>query len=235
IPSLISKACDELNKDIQLLENKLKETQTRLTDKDHTKENEISNLKNIITDLEHRLKREQNNNNTILKEMRKDCFTKSEVLKEVTQQVEELKRHLDSAMQENLFLKETVRLECEERFELTEALTQAREQLLELKQANGSFLSSSLSSQRSFTAERPKLTQRTSNMDHKHPQSLSSNKGSRLVSLPGNSLVSNKHLQSSSSSLPSLPSPYPKKERAFSLTDAKPKLTAVLRSQSTQQ
>ncbi|XP_063297756.1 protein LEKR1 [Pelobates fuscus] len=240
IPSLISKACDELNKDIELLEKKLKETQTRLTDKDHTKENEISNLKNIIADLEHRLKREQNNNNTILKEMRKDCFTKSEVLKEVTQQAEELKRHLDSAMQENLFLKETVRLECEERFELTEALTQAREQLLELKQANGSFLSSSSSSsQRSFTTERPKLTQRTSNMDHKHLQSLSSNKG-RLVSLPGtfasgNSLVSNKHRQSSSSSLPSLPSPYPAKERAFSLTDAKPKLTAVLRSQSTQQ
>lgn len=38
-----------------------------------------------------------------------------------------------------LFLQETVRKECEERYELTEALSEAREQLLALRRPPGEF------------------------------------------------------------------------------------------------
>lgn len=40
---------------------------------------------------------------------------------------------------QNALLQETVRRECEERYELTAALTQAREQVLELKKLSGNF------------------------------------------------------------------------------------------------
>lgn len=40
---------------------------------------------------------------------------------------------------QNTLLQETVRRECEERYELTAALTQAREQVLELKKLSGNF------------------------------------------------------------------------------------------------
>uniref|UniRef100_A0A8C5MYW7 Leucine, glutamate and lysine rich 1 n=1 Tax=Leptobrachium leishanense TaxID=445787 RepID=A0A8C5MYW7_9ANUR len=100
IPSLITKACGELNKDVDLLERKLKETQARLTDKDHGKENENKNLKNTITELELCLEREQNNNRSVLEGIRKDNLAKSEDLKEATRYIEGLRRHLDFANQE---------------------------------------------------------------------------------------------------------------------------------------
>ncbi|EHB03367.1 Leucine-, glutamate- and lysine-rich protein 1 [Heterocephalus glaber] len=59
----------------------------------------------------------------------------------------------DSVSQDNTVLQETVRRECEERFELTEALIQAREQLLELRKLHGSLpLSSCPHSKGSLTS-----------------------------------------------------------------------------------
>ncbi|KAM8953137.1 protein LEKR1 [Pelodytes ibericus] len=231
IPTLISKACKELYVDINLLEKQLQEAKTRLTDKDQGKETEIGNLKKIISELELRLKREQNNNSSIIEELRRDKYAKSEELKEITQHIEELKHQVDRSIQENLFLKETVRMECEERFELTEALTQAREQLIELKRTSGSISSS----QRSLMTDRPVLSHAANSTGQ---NGVSSSKGTKLVKIPGNpgsgtTSVSNKQRWSSGTSLPKLPSPHPPKDRASSLTDAKQKITAILRSNST--
>lgn len=44
-----------------------------------------------------------------------------------------------SLFSQNALLQDTVRRECEERYELTEALVQAKEQVMELKKLGGNF------------------------------------------------------------------------------------------------
>ncbi|MEE6501115.1 hypothetical protein FKM82_004069 [Ascaphus truei] len=232
VPVLISSACDELHTEINILERKLVETQTRLREKDTLKESEIGNLKKMVSKLELCLKREEDNNSSVLGEMRKEVYAKSEDLKESTQNIKELRQHLDQIKQENSFLQETVRLECEERYELTEALTRAREQLLELKRVNGSFPSS----ERSFNPDRPVPPHAITHTGQKNMMNLSSSRGTELISLHGNfgSGVAPKHRKSSSINFPKLPSPHPPKDRASSVTDARQKITAILRRNSTQ-
>ncbi|XP_071999045.1 protein LEKR1 isoform X2 [Engystomops pustulosus] len=130
------------------------------------------------------------------------------------------------------FLKETVRLECEERYELTEALTQAKQQLLEIKRVNGNLPRS----QRPFTPDKPASPYRT---QKKPPITSPTSNGTKLMSLSGTYASSsatnyNKLRQSSGSSLPMLQSPQPPKERTSSLTDTRHKITAILRRNSTQ-
>ncbi|XP_053567764.1 cingulin [Bombina bombina] len=234
IPMLIAKAREELQTEIRILEKKLLETQARLTDKDLAKESEIRNLKKIISDLESRLKKEQCKNNSVLEETRKDAFAKSEERKELTQQIAGLRHQLDQANQENELLKETVRMECEERYELTEALTQAKEQLLEQKRLSGNFPSP----QRSFISDRSMSSQAVTNAGQKSIMSLSSSKESKITGVPGNSgsVFTSQCRKSSSTSLPALLSQQPSnlRNRTSSVSDAKKKITAVLRSHLTQ-
>lgn len=100
IPSLISKACDDLHAEMGMLEKNLQEAQARLTEKNHAKEYEVANLKKIVSELELRLKREQDRNISVLEEMRTDMHTKAEKLKEQNLHCAELRRHLDQAKQE---------------------------------------------------------------------------------------------------------------------------------------
>ncbi|KAG8581043.1 hypothetical protein GDO81_007531 [Engystomops pustulosus] len=232
IPSLISNACDELQAEVNMLEKKLQESQTRLTEKNQAKDYEVANLKKIVSDLEYRLKKEQDHNISVLEEMRRDVHTKAEKLKELNLSCAELRRHLDLAKQESEFLKETVRMECEERYELTEALTQAKQQLHEIKRVNGNLPRS----QRPFTPDKPASPHRT---QKKPPISSPTSNGTKLMSLSGTYASSsatnyNKLRQSSGSSLPMLQSPQPPKERTSSLTDTRHKITAILRRNSTQ-
>ncbi|XP_075719768.1 uncharacterized protein LOC142760462 [Rhinoderma darwinii] len=230
IPSLISKACDELHAEVKMLEKKLQETQRRLTEKDQTKDNEVANLKKIVSELELRLKREQDHNISVLEEMRKDIDTKAEKLKELNLNYTELRHHLDQARREIEFLKETVRMECEERYELTEALTQAK-QLLEIKRVSGNFPVSQI------TPDKPPHIK--TGTQKKPPLTLPTTNGTKRMSLSGTygsagTTIFNKLRQSSGSSLPMLPSPHPPKERTSSLTDTRHKITAILRRNSTQ-
>ncbi|XP_073530878.1 protein LEKR1 isoform X2 [Phyllobates terribilis] len=236
IPSLISQACDELYAEVTMLEKKLHEAQTRLTEKDQGKEREVTNLKKIVSELELRLTREQDHDISALEEMRKDIRTKAEKLKELNLNCAELRLHLDQATREIEFLKETVRMECEERYELTEALTQAKQQLLEIKRVGGSF---SLS-HRTLTADKPASALILPGAQKKAPQGLPTTNGTKLMSLsgsygPASATNYNKLRQSGgSSSLPLLQSPHPPKERTSSLTDTRHKITAILRRNSTQ-
>ena len=63
---------------------------------------------------------------------------------------------------QNTFLQETVRRECEERFELTEALSVAREELLQMKRPAGMMV---LSNRHSLTHS---LTHSTHSLTHTH-------------------------------------------------------------------
>ncbi|XP_069831396.1 protein LEKR1 isoform X2 [Dendropsophus ebraccatus] len=232
IPALISKACDELHTEVNMLEKKLQEAQTRLMERDHAKDSEVANLKKIVSELELQLKREQNHNISVLEEMRKDIQIKAEKLKELNLNCAELRHHLDQAKQEIEFLKETVRMECEERYELTEALTLTKQQLLEIKRVSLNFPVS----QRPFTPDKTASLHNTTGAQKKPPPNSN---GSKLLGLSGtygsaSAPNYNKLRQSSGSSLPMLQSPHPPKERTSSLTDTRHKITAVLRRNSTQ-
>lgn len=126
-------------------------------------------------------------------------------------------------------------MECEERYELTEALTQAKQQLLEIKRVSGSFPVS----QRPFTPDQPASHHTMPGTQKKPPLTLPTSNGTKLVSLSatyGSASASNftKLRQSSGSSLPMLQSARPPKERISSLTDTCHTITAVLRRNSTQ-
>ncbi|XP_018412533.1 PREDICTED: leucine-, glutamate- and lysine-rich protein 1-like [Nanorana parkeri] len=229
IPALVSRACEELQTEIQILEKKLQQTQARLLEKNQAKGTEVANLKKRISELEVRLNRDYEHNTSSLEEMRKDIHTKAEQLNEMNMSCAQLRHQLDQVTQENAFLKETVRMECEERYELTEALTQAKEQLFELKRGHGNLPVS----QRSFTPEKAVPPHIMTSPHLKRPLSLSTGNGTTLVSLSG-STISTMNKPKHPSTLPILQSPHPPKERASSLTEARQKITAVLRRNTSQ-
>ncbi|KAG8445260.1 hypothetical protein GDO86_010150, partial [Hymenochirus boettgeri] len=230
---LKEKASEQLNVEINILEKKLLETQTMLKEKNRGKESEIVNLKKIISELELTIKREQSNSCSSLEKTRKEISAKSEKLKELTHNLEEQRLHLDQAIQENSFLKETVRLECEERYELTEALTQAREQLLELKRVGGNLSSS----QRPFHSDKPVFSGASNSPSQTHILGASFSKPAKQTSFVGSYATGStsrqsRNRQNSNISLPLLPPP--QKDRASSVTDVRQTITAVLRRNSSQ-
>ncbi|KAM9316514.1 protein LEKR1 [Gastrophryne carolinensis] len=230
IPAMVSRASEKLEAEIAMFENKLQEAQARLTEKNQAKESEIATLKKIVGELEFRLKREYENNTSSIKEMRIENHKKTEQLKEINLNCTELRNQLDKVTQENAFLKETVRMECEERYELTEALTQAREQLFELKKVHGNFPTS-----QKFTPEKSLLSHMVTSLHQTHSLSSSASNGNTLVSLPRSTTsMMNRQRKSTSSTLPALQSPHPAKERVSSMTETRQKLTAVLRRNSSQ-
>lgn len=129
---------------------------------------------------------------------------------------------------QNTFLQETVRRECEERFELTEALSQAREQLLELRRLSGSlpvtprFLSpGSLTASAAGHQGERSLAKLNSERGTKIP-------GLNVVSKPSSSPTSAQPKRANSSGLPSL-QPHPPRGRASSINENRQRLAALLR------
>ncbi|CAI9617549.1 unnamed protein product, partial [Staurois parvus] len=83
IPTLVSRACEELQAEINILEKKLQQAQARLLEKNQAKDTEMTNLKKIISELEIRLKRDYEHNTSSLEEMRKEIHSKAEQLNEM--------------------------------------------------------------------------------------------------------------------------------------------------------
>lgn len=131
---------------------------------------------------------------------------------------------------QNTFLQETVRRECEERFELTEALSQAQEQLLELRKHSGSLpLSPCLPSQGSLTSS----AAAGRNQGERSTSRLNSEKGLRIPSLHGvpKPTLSPPPAQPkrvSSSGLPSVLQPRPPRGRASSVSKTRQRLAVLL-------
>lgn len=138
---------------------------------------------------------------------------------------------------QNTFLQETVRRECEERFELTEALSQAREQLLELRKLRGSLPFSPCSlSKGSLTSPAAAV----SNHGERSLARLNSEKGIQIPSLRGVSKpttfpTSDKPKRVGSSGLPILPQPHPPRGGASSANETRQRLAAILRRRRSQQ
>ncbi|XP_064021120.1 protein LEKR1 [Pogoniulus pusillus] len=139
IPGLISSATNSLRMETEILEQKLREAQMRLAEKEEDKGKEIQSLKRRVTELEFQLTVEKSSSDSLLGSMRKEIQHKAGELERLTQERTQLMHSLGQAREENCLLQETVRRECQERCELTAALAQAREQVLELKKLSGNF------------------------------------------------------------------------------------------------
>ncbi|XP_078521593.1 protein LEKR1 [Lissotriton helveticus] len=231
IPVLISNARHDQQMEIDLLVGKLQEAQSKLMQKEDAKEKEMQSLKNMIIELELRLKHEQNNGYSFSEETKKELDQKSDELKRLIQEHNKLLHNHSLVQEENTFLQETVRRECEERFELTEALTLAREQLLELKKIGEKFPSHHVSTSQTLPSGLVKSNQQkifTSPTAGKEPKLI----GRHGDLGPVSASAPTKHRSIDRIGFSALPSPHPPRERASSVGEARKRITAILRQSS---
>ncbi|XP_029795856.1 leucine-, glutamate- and lysine-rich protein 1 [Suricata suricatta] len=237
ISDLIASATRDLKLEVATLEEKLRVSHIRYTEDSESKEKEIENLKNLVAEFEFRLKKETDSNDSISEDLRKEMKQKSDELERVVLAQTHLMQQFNQSQEQNTFLQETVRRECEERFELTEALSQAREQLLELRKLSGSFpLSPCSLNQGRLTSSAAAV----SNQGERSLTRLNSEKGIKIPSLhrvskPTASPTSVQPKRVSSSGLPTFPQPHPPKGRASSVNETRQRLAAILRRRLSQQ
>ncbi|XP_008140448.2 protein LEKR1 [Eptesicus fuscus] len=229
ISDLIAGATRDLRLEVATLEKKLHESHVQYTEESESKEKEIENLKNLVAEFESRLKKEIDKSDLASEDLRKEMKQKSDELERVLLEQTQLTQQFQQSQQENTFLQETVRRECEERFELTEALSQAREQLLELRRLSGSLpVTPRFLSRGSLTA---------SAAGHQGERSLAkpnSEKGTKIPGLhivpkPTPSPTSAQPKRANSSGLPSLLQPHPPRGQASSVKETRQRLAALLR------
>lgn len=99
---------------------------------DASQRKEIGSLKGIIKDLEERLARLDDGNRELIMDLTAQLKTAQRDLGDSKQNEATLNKLTCERADEIALLQETVRRECEERLELTEALTEAREQIAQL-------------------------------------------------------------------------------------------------------
>ncbi|XP_060250350.1 protein LEKR1 isoform X6 [Ovis aries] len=151
--------------------------------------------------------------------------------------IQKYKKEQEELQMKNTFLQETVRRECEERFELTEALSQAREQLLELRKLSGQLpLSPCSLSQGSLTSS----AAAGSGQGERRLARLNSEKVIKIPGLPGvskptTSAAFSQPNRVSSLGLPTVPQPHPPRGRPSSVSETRQRLAAILRRRLSQQ
>ncbi|XP_072897155.1 uncharacterized protein lekr1 [Hemitrygon akajei] len=223
VPELVSAATSKLQMEVNRMKSKLQETQCQITQKDHCKDDEISKLVKINSQLEIRLKQEQNKVEFMNEGFKSEMQQKSAEIRESKQEILQLKEALDQAEKENTFLAETVRRECEERYELTEALSQAKEQLMELKRLSGEPSPSYYSiSQRSISSS-------SSNQECKTQRSPSNSSRSKVNGLQGHPAKANSLHSAGCSALPAIPILHPSKGSTLSASEIKQRIAASVK------
>ncbi|XP_025145141.2 leucine-, glutamate- and lysine-rich protein 1 isoform X4 [Bubalus bubalis] len=151
--------------------------------------------------------------------------------------IQKYKKEQEELQMKNTFLQETVRRECEERFELTEALSQAREQLLELRKLSGQLpLSPCSLSQGSLTSSAAAGSgQGERRLARLHSEKVIKIPGLPGVSKPTTSPAFSQPNRVSSSGLPTVPQPHPPRGRPSSVSETRQRLAAILRRRLSQQ
>ncbi|XP_053246329.1 protein LEKR1 isoform X2 [Podarcis raffonei] len=228
IPALISSATNSLKMEVGTLEKKLCEAQIKLTEKHREREEQWQSLKKQVAVLELQLQEEQSAHHSVTEDMREEIKKKTYELEKLTQEQTQLIQKMSQVQEENALLQDTVRRECEERYELTEALAQAKEQVMELKKLGGNFQLSQCSlSQGSLTS-----AALVSNHGQRSPNcgkgiTFSGHCGiSRATKAP----LSNRYKSSMNASLPALPA-LQSPSRKTSLDESRKRITAVLKRQ----
>ncbi|KAL8187918.1 UNVERIFIED_CONTAM: hypothetical protein K2H54_057915 [Gekko kuhli] len=243
--------------EVDTLGKELHEAQTKLSGKN----NGAEGLEKRVADLETQLSEEQSTRHAITENMTEEIKKKSYELEKLTQEQMQLIQNMNRVQEEgslsassklarttattsqgcileevgprNALLQDTVRRECEERYELTEALTQARERVMELKRLSGNFPSAQCSlSQGNLTSSAGLVNghgQRSSNRGKgRTPPGLCSI--SSATKLPSCSWY-----KSSSMSGPGLPALQPSRGRASSLDESRRRIAAAITRQLSQQ
>ncbi|NXO43715.1 LEKR1 protein, partial [Locustella ochotensis] len=128
-----------LRMEMEILEKFFFFAQMKLAEKDGDKFFFFQSLKRLISELEFFFFLEKSNNESFLDKLFFFFKHKSDELEKLTQFFFLLIHSLSQVQEENSLLQDTVRRECEERFELTAALGRAREQVLELRRLSGAL------------------------------------------------------------------------------------------------
>ncbi|MBN3299731.1 LEKR1 protein, partial [Amia calva] len=225
VPSLIHCATKELKSEIMLLEEELGEARRSLKRQESSNDEEMEHLRKMVSTLDNQL--QQSRTDSLRSEARQATQQRALQLKEVSQELEQLTQESSQLKAENALLQETVRMECEERYELTAALGLAREQLLQLKRLGGGLrLSQHSLSQNSLASTPPSArnqgqrdaSSRGSGTKHDSVTSLASG-----VEIP---LGLRQGSGGSCNSLPTIPLP---KRGAASLSESRHRIAAALR------
>ncbi|XP_039613156.1 leucine-, glutamate- and lysine-rich protein 1 isoform X1 [Polypterus senegalus] len=228
VPSLIQKATMDLQAEIKCLESKLMDLHNTRREKESKKDQEMNHLMKQVSDLESQLSQENKNTENLTAQMKQELQQSSLKIKELTMELDQLTQESCQLQQENTLLQETVRRECEERYELTEALSQAREQLLELKKRSGGLQLSQRSSSQSVRIESPSPSASQGHKSMNTQRSGLAVKHGLLTRLAGS--PDGQPGSSSTSALPAIPLPRPSKDRLFSISESKHRIAAVVRS-----
>lgn len=150
--------------EIKRLEQAVNEAQEKTEQTRNASKSIIQNLEAKIVDMENRALQPSAESVEQVERLTTKLQESDHLLRQAEKQVGELEAKKEAWRQEVAFLQETVRRECEERFELTEALGEARAKLLSLQRATGAPLS------------------RTNSLDSTNSRSLSRESGNRYVS-----------------------------------------------------
>ncbi|KAH3821075.1 hypothetical protein DPMN_122832 [Dreissena polymorpha] len=119
--------------EIQDLTDLLAETRRKSKEMEDELRREIASLKAIIKDLEARLGRLDVGNEELVVKLKAQLRETHQELEETREVLDKQTKAGDDFQEQIKHLQETVQKECEERFELTEALSAAKEELLLLK------------------------------------------------------------------------------------------------------
>ncbi|XP_070609627.1 protein LEKR1 isoform X2 [Erythrolamprus reginae] len=223
IPLLICNATNKLKVEMETLEKKLHEAERKVNEKDHKREKEWQSLRRQITELEFQLKEEQSIHNSVTDDMKEEIKKKTRELEKLTEEQKQLIQTMNQVQEENALLQDTVRRECEERYELTEALVQAKEQVMELKKLGGNFPltqcslgqgSATSSSTLINSQRRPKASKGITSEISRTAKACGRNQNSFSVSLPA---------------IPTLQSP-----QRTSLDESRRRISAVIKRQMSQ-
>uniref|UniRef100_A0ACB8FBA0 Uncharacterized protein n=1 Tax=Sphaerodactylus townsendi TaxID=933632 RepID=A0ACB8FBA0_9SAUR len=234
VPSLIHSAVNNLKMEMDILEKKLHEVQTKLAEKNKEAEEERQSLEKQVAYLEIQLSEEQSTHQAVTEDMAEEMKKKSHELGKITHELARLSQNLHQVQEENALLQDTVRRECEERYELTEALTQAREQVTELKKLSGNFPLSQCSLSQGSLTSCPALVN-----GHSH-KSSSRGRGRTPPGLCGISRASNVlscswYKSRGNGSEPGLPVLPPSSRRVSSLDESRRRIAAAITRQLSQQ
>ncbi|XP_063061387.1 protein LEKR1 [Engraulis encrasicolus] len=164
LPSLVQGATQELQREVVALEEQLMEANARLSEQEQQREQEAQRLREEAHTLQRQLAQERSVGQVELQQQQQKHQQRAMQLAQALRDMEQLKSLNATLEKETEMLQETVRLECEEREGLTAALTEAKEQLLRLRQqaAQSPPSSSSTSSTCTSSSTVPRLPQRPS-------------------------------------------------------------------------
>ncbi|XP_023648452.1 uncharacterized protein lekr1 isoform X2 [Paramormyrops kingsleyae] len=122
LSSLVEEATRDLQEQVERLQERLQEAKATIADSERRRREEVEEGSARHSNLERELQHVRGNEQQGVLQMSK-----------MKQELEEQRKEMSVLQEENVLLQETVRRECEEREELTAALSHAQEQLVKLR------------------------------------------------------------------------------------------------------